>query len=428
LWHNVIAGVATLLGGGLGFALQSLSSHALHPGDYGKAYAVSTLFGLLTKPAAAFSRLLTWSTSRERATTETGHTETSGLLLRDMTIRLFVGGSVIAGLLVLIRPVLATYIHVPWSYIVVSAVSIPFTLAGPPLIGKLQGEERFVPWSALSVLVALSRLVFVAMLVFSFGAFGFLVGITVASAVTFLVTLAVVWPDIRGHRGRYVWRPVFRFLAAALVSTITISVFLAVDTIMAEHYFDKVKGGLYSAAAVLGRAIFFLTGGVASVQFPKVAARHARGRSTVGVVTASLGLCAGCGLIGSGILQIFGRRILQVFAGKAYVSSAGLLGWYGVGMMLLSCAVVLVNTQQSLNRPSLMWVLAPMAFLEPVLIFFFHRTLLAVVLASDGAIAVFVLVMGVVYALGERGRRPGTADGAVPDRAPLGVAATLPVP
>jgi O-antigen/teichoic acid export membrane protein len=232
---------------------------------------------------------------------------------------------------------------------------------------------------------------------------------------------------MRGIPGRFKWKPVVHFVIVAVVSSITVSVYLGVDVVMVEHFFDKTKGGLYSVAAVLGRSVFFATGGIASVQFPKVAARHAKGKSTVSVVAGSLALCAGVGLLGTALLQVFGRMIMVRFAGKSYLGGAHLLGWYGLGMMVLGGCVVLVNTQQSLNEPALLWVLVPMSFLEPLLILLYHRTLLDVVLAADVSIVLFGIVLGIAYIRGElartRGSPPPVGGASEGEEPPLVVAA-----
>lgn len=400
VWQNLVAGVATIAGGLLGFALQALASHALHPAQYGRAIAVFTLFTLLTQPAAAFARLVTWNTSRDLSVPGSSGGD-SGILLRNLTMRLLTAGSVLTVLAIVTGRVVADYMHVPFEFIVVGALAVPFMLAAPPLIGDLQGQERFVPWSVLSVVVAGSRLLFVALLVFTMGALGVLWGITVASAVTFAITLAWVWPRMRGARGRVDWRPRIRFIVLAVTSTLAVSIFLSVDVVMVEHFFNKVQAGQYAAMAVLSRSIYFATGGVASVQFPKAASRHARYLSTIGVVAGSLGLCALCGLVGISIFLVAGRLVLRGFSGGAYVAGARYLGWYGVGMTLLAGGVILVNTQQSLNKLSLLWFLLPLIAVEPTLILLFHRTLFSVVVDSDVSIAIFVLVIGALYIYGE---------------------------
>jgi O-antigen/teichoic acid export membrane protein len=402
--HNVLATGSTLIAGVLGFALQAITSHALHPGQYGKAFAVLSFYALLTRPAAAFGRLVAWQTSRELATPG-GVGEKSGALLRQLTVRLMVGGGLIGAVFIVGGSLLGTYLHVPISYIAIGAVSTPFTLATQPLLGSLQGEQRFVPWSVLSVFVSLSRLIFVVAFIFAYGAFGVLFGTTVASAVTFTVCLVAVWPRIASFKGGFDWAPAVPFIVTAFASTLAVGVFLGADVIVVEHFFNKVMGGQYAVVAVVGNSVFFATGGVASVIFPMVAARHARDRSTFGVMGASLALCAVAGLVGTLGLELFGHFILLNFAGKTYVAGARYLGWYALGMGIMGCVVVLVNTQQSLNRLSLLWVLIPATVLRPALLVLFHRTLMTVVVVSDLSVAAFTLVMAAMYIITERARQ-----------------------
>ena len=96
--------------------------------------------------------------------------------------------------------------------------------------------------------------------------------------------------------------------------------------------------------------------------------------------------------------------ILLDFAGKAYVGGAYYLGWYAVGMAVLGCAIVLVYTQQSLNRLNMLWVLIPVTLLRPILIVMFHRTLMTVVVVSDLSVTGFALAMLVLYVFTERAR------------------------
>ncbi len=442
--HNILATGSTLLGGVLGFVLQAITSHALHPGQFGKTFAVVSFYTLLTRPAAAFGRLVAWETSRELSSPDSEfgrlvrrtrqhrlgssrpQAEVSGMLLRQVTVRLLVGGGVIVAVSFLGGPLLADFLHVPVRDIGISAVAVPFLLATQPLLGRLQGEQRFVPWSVLSVFVLLSRLIVVGAFVFIFGAFGVLLGTTVASIITFLVCLAVVWPGMGRFKGHFNWVKAAPFIITALASTLAIGVFLGADVIIVDHFFDKVRSGQYAVVAVVGNSVFFATGGVASVIFPIVAARHARDRSTFGVMGASLGLCAGAALAGTVALQLFGHFILLNFAGKRYVPGAHYLGLYALGMGLLGCVVLLNNTQQSLNRLSLLWLLIPATILRPVLLILFHGTLFTVVVVSDLTIAAFALVLTVMYVVTERARQRPAGGGVRTDPASP-VAASVPM-
>ncbi len=189
-----------------------------------------------------------------------------------------------------------------------------------------------------------------------------------------------------------------------LAATLALGVFQGADVILVEHFFAKVPAGQYAAVAAVASAVFFASGGVASAVFPMVAARHAQGRSTVSVMAAAFGLCALAGLIGTCVLQVFGRVVLLDFAGKKYVPGAHYLGWYSLSMAVLAWVLVLVNTQQSLNKLSLLWVLIPAIILRPVLIILFHQTLLTVVVVSDLTVSLFALALTILYLASERAR------------------------
>ncbi len=412
LQDNFLATASTLLAGVLGFLLQAVTSHSLHPAQYGKVFAVMGFYTLVTRPCAAFGRLQAWSTSRELSTSASENV--SNLLLREQTNRLLLGGGVVTLLCIAAEPVLGRYLHVPVSDIAVGAVSIPFLLAVQPLLGVLQGEQRFIPWSILSVVVNLSRFILIIGLVLPFRSFGALAGNTLASIATFLCCLAVVWPNMKSghsdnprhgwHRGRFDWGPTAPFMITGLVSTFAIGVFQGADVLLVEHYFSKVPAGQYAAVAAVGSSVFFASGGVASAVFPMIAARHASGRSTLGVMGAAFGLCATSGLIGTVLIQIFGRVVLLDFAGKKYVPGDHYIGWYALGMGLLAWVIVLVNTQQSLNRLSLLWILVPATILRPLLLIIFHGTLLTVVVVSDLSVSVFALTLTIMYVYSERER------------------------
>jgi O-antigen/teichoic acid export membrane protein len=406
--HNAMAAGGTWLAGVLGLLLQALVSHHFKPGAYGQVFAIFSFFTVLTQPAAGFSRMIAWTTSRELATTHGADPESSALL--RLTIRrLTLLGTAIGLVFVLAAMPLAQYLGVPVSYVVLGAIGVPFMFATSPMLASLQGEQRWVPWSALSIGIALSRIVFVVIFVWLFGSAlgpaGVLLGISVAAAVLYFTALAMVWPRMRRGRARSQWRPLWRFLVVSVTSTVTVSVLMGSDVIIVQHFFPGKPAGQFSAVTVTARALFFAMGSVTSVLFPKVAARHARQRGTRSVVFASVGIALVGGLLGLLVFSLFSRTILHAFSGGSYEGGAGYIGWYALGMPLLAAVVMLSNTQQSLADLNLLWVLIPGTLIKPVLIYFFHQTLLVVSLMSDLSIAAVLAALAVQYLMTERTTR-----------------------
>ena len=397
--HNAIAAAGTWSAGVFGLLLQAFISHHFRPGLYGQAFAVFSFFIIITGPAAAFSRMVAWTTSRERAAAPPPHLE-SAALLRLTNRRLFGAGTLMAAACIAAAPAIATYLHVDASFVVLGAVGAPFLMATSPLLAALQGEQRWVPWSALSLGIALSRIAFVAIFVYPFGIAGVMLGTSVGAAAIYVIALVMVWPQIRAGRGRKTgWRTNWRFLVVSFASTLTMSVLVGSDVLLVEHFFSARAGGQFSSAAVASRALYFGMNSLASVLFPVVASRHAGSRTARSAVIVSVAVALGGGLLGLALFSAGGHLILRSFSGRAYEAASSYIGWYALGMPMLAAILMLSNTQQTLADLKLLWVLIPGALLKPLLILFFHQSLLVVSLMSDVAIGAVLLALAVRYAL-----------------------------
>jgi O-antigen/teichoic acid export membrane protein len=403
--HNAVAAAGTWGAGIAGLLLQALVSHHFSPRLYGEVFAVFSFFTVLTQPAAGFSRMVAWTTSRELATKHGTDVESSALL--RMTIRrLTLIGTALGLVFIVGGGLLANYLSVPFSFVIVGAVGVPFMFATSPMLASLQGEQRWVPWSALSIGIALSRVVFVIIFAFWLGPQGVMLGISVAAAVLYFIALAMVWPRMRRGKGGVTgWKPLWKFLLVSVTSTITVSVLLGSDVVLVQHFYPGKSAGQFSAATVTARALFFAMGSVTSVLFPKVATRHARQRGTKSVVFTSVGIALVGGLVGLIGFSLLSTGILHEFSGKSYEGAAGYIGWYALGMPLLAAVVMLSNTQQSLADLNLLWVLIPGTVIKPVLIYMFHSSLFVVSLMSDVAIAAVLVALAVQYLVTERRQR-----------------------
>lgn len=399
---NLVAAAGTWIAGLLGLLLQALISHHVRPAVYGEVFAVFTFFTLLTQPAAAVSRLVTWTTSRERAATRSSEAPESDALLRLTNQRMLVGGFAIALVSLALSPTLAHVLGVPELYVLLSVIGVPFLFATAPLLAAFQGRQRWMSWSALSIGIALSRIVFVFAFLLLLGPIGILLGISIAAAVIYVIALALVWPRIRAASSTSSWLRHWRFLVISVGSTLMSGVLLGSDVIMVQHFYRGPLAGQFSSAAVTSRSLFFAFGSVSSVLLPVVAARHMRGRSARNVVLLSLAFAIVGGAVGLAVFDLGGASILHVFSGKAYVAGSSFIGWYALGMPLLAAVLMLSSTQQSLGSLRLLWVLVPGTIIKPALLFFFHDSLLEVAIVSDVAIASVLVALTTMYLVGER--------------------------
>ena len=374
--HNILVAGGTIAAGVLGFAFQIVISHRLAPSDYGAVFAAMSLLTLVAVPASALTLLMARETSRDRAA---GHSAASAALLRSGNRSLLVAGVVLGLLFAVGSPWIGAFLSVPAEFVVAVAAAMPVTLALPLLMGELQGEQRFLSFSALSAGAAGLKLVAAISLGFLFGPTGVVLGLAIAATLSYGITVWLVRHRLSIRFTQPWLRPAVRYLSLILPSTLALSILLSADILLVKHFFNARAAGEYSAVAAVGRAIFWGATGIAAVLFPKLIYRESRGGSGSGIILASVGFVAVGGVASLAFLGIVARPVLTAFAGSAYAAGATILPLYGIAMTLLGAASVLIASHQSRARAAYLAVLIPITVAEPLLITVFHDSLTQVV-------------------------------------------------
>jgi O-antigen/teichoic acid export membrane protein len=401
--HNLVVAVGTVAAGGLGFAFQALVAHRLAPGDYGAVFALVTLLTLIGLPASALQLVMARETSQDRAI---GHVVSSAALLRLGNRSLLLFGTVVALLFAIASPLVAPFFNVPTGLMLAAVICIPPTLALPMILGELQGQQRFLSLSTLSVGQASLKLIGALLLGVFFGPVGILAGLAVASVAAYAAGLYLVRRKLAIRVNSQWIRPVFRYLTLVLTSTVALAILLSADVLLVKHFFSAREAGEYAAVAALGRAIFWAAAGVGAVLFPKVIYSERQGKSGSHIVVWSLGLVVVGSVAGLVILSVASKFVLSAFAGYAYARGSAYLVWYGIGMTLLGCASVLIATHQSRARSAFLAVLVPIALLEPALIMGFHHSLAQVIAVLNVTMLALVLGLSGLLLLGKQGQVP----------------------
>jgi glycosyltransferase involved in cell wall biosynthesis len=295
--------------------------------------------------------------------------------------------------------------------LVAAAPGIPFTLALPLLLGEFQGAERFTSFALLLVLPAWLKLIAAAVLGAVLGSLGIVAGISLGAAVAYVIAHRMLLRELSWRGSISWWRPAMSYLAVILPSTLALSVLLSADVLFVKHWFPKSIAGEYAAVAALGRAIFWVSSGIAAVLFPKVIRQRARGESGARLVSASLLLVALGGLIGLILVSLSSTWLLTSFAGASYAPAAAYLPLYALAMTTLGGAAVLITTYQSRGRPAFLVVLLPLTALELVLLTAFHQSISQVVGVVNVSMASIFVGLAALTLVEDRIKRPEPVDG-----------------
>jgi O-antigen/teichoic acid export membrane protein len=389
--HNLIVTVGTLSAGMLGFVFQSVISHRLAPSEYAGVFAVLALVTTLGLPSSAITLMMAREASRDHAA---GQRAASTALLVEGNRYLLLAGGALALVLIAASPFLAVFLKTSTALIIYAACGMPFGLALPLASGALQGDQRF--GSLASIYVSQASLKLAAALLFSIplGPSGIVLGISVASLVTYLIAVGMLRRRLAIKVRWPWWRAVREYLPVVLPSSLALAVLFNADVVLVKHFFAPSVAGQYSAVAALSRAIYFAAGGVAAVLFPKVIFRETKGEAGGHLIWASIALVAIGGLAGLVLLSVRANVFLTYFAGSNYVGGAHYLPWYALAMTLLGSAAVLIATHQSRGELTFLAALLPISLLEPALIAIFHQSLMQVLAVMNASLAVLVVSLG----------------------------------
>jgi O-antigen/teichoic acid export membrane protein len=290
--------------------------------------------------------------------------------------------------------------------VLVMSLALVTAFAGSVNGGVVLGLQRFGWVSGLTVLNVMLRVMLAAALVvLGFGATGAMLGVAVGYLIPYLLGFLPLVGLLRGPRSPIdSLRPLLSYSLVASLVSISNTLLLSLDTVLAKHYLLPQQSGLYAAMAVLGRTVLFVSTSVGTVMFPKVAALHARGERHAQVVLQAL--------LGVLVLSMAVEAVLCVAPGLVigrlftpqYLPVAGQLAWYGFAMLLLAQAQVLTVYFLSVGHRFFVLFLLASCGVQFVLVAASHQTIEQIVRAVLVANGLLLVLLLATFALHVRSR------------------------
>lgn len=340
---------ATMGASGGNYLLNLLLGRWLSPSAFADANLMVTLMLLVTGVAAPLQLVAARYTGMHEAS---GTPERGRAIVRWLNRRAAVAGMVLA--LVLGPPALlwARVFNTgsPWPFVIL-AVGMPAYLTQAVRRGALQGHLRFAPLAASFLIEMSARLgIAVALVAAGFG----VVGATTGLSVSFLATWAMVrsaQPFGKEHElSRSELGELRRFVAPTAFFLFGQILINNGDVLVVKIAFDGEAAGVYSAVALMGRAVFFLSWSAVATLFPAAAQRNARGTNTDSLLIGGLVVVAGCGAVMVAGAALYGDLFFRSMFGPEFTGVEPLLVRYATATSLFAVANLVVTQQISLGR------------------------------------------------------------------------------
>lgn len=350
----------------------------LGPANYGVIVALTSLLLIITVPATSIQ------TVAMKFTTTFGSANNFpaiNFLWRYLTKKVFWLGLAIFLITVAASKPIANFLQIP-SYLPVIILSLVFLLIflTPISRGILQGLQRFLPLSINLSIEALIKLGVAILLVYlGFQVKGAILAFPISVFLAYLLCFIPLRKIIFGPKQKFIINGLGQYFGSVLLALILLAIIFNTDIILVKHFFPAEQAGLYSALAVVGRIIYWLTAPIAGVMFPMIADLQTKGKPHYHVLANSLGLVGAISLILLAAYFIAPGLIIRTLFGNQYIEVYQFLGYFGFAMVLYSLIFVFVNYFLSIKKIAFLAPLALGAIIEFLLIWFFHDTFLTVI-------------------------------------------------
>jgi O-antigen/teichoic acid export membrane protein len=370
----------------------------LGPAQYAVvASAVAALY-LVTLPGVVVQTVSARFTSMAAGRATLGNVPS--LLVQVSLLSLVLGVPIAAGLVLFSGPLS--------RYLQISDERVLYALAATSLLallvsatrGALIGLRRFVAISINTALDAGSRVISsIGLIAAGFGAMGGVLALVIGPTIAYLQSLTLfggLRSQLRGDRVPV--GDVGRYAALTAVQSIGVTYLYNADVILSKHYLLAGDAGIYAAAAVLGRVIYFLGLTVAQVMFPEVATLHARDEPHFHVVDLSLMMLGALAVFLIFVYAVVPDLVLLPF-GASFEPVRPYLWQFASALGLLAIANLVINYFLSIGSVRFVLPLIVACALEPILIALHHSGPGAILQMVIVTMALLAIAMMTLYAI-----------------------------
>lgn len=314
---------------------------------------------------------------------------------------LFIAGAIIVFLGASFSEYISEYLKIKSiTPILLLFLSILVSIIIPINTGVLQGFQRFKMLSFLSAGTGFFRYVIcVALVVAGFGLNGIMVGTILSVMLMGYISFIPIKRHLKTGRD-----PIKHDEGNSLSLSFVIPIFLANlsfailtqgDIVLVKYFFTPHEAGIYSSAAVIGKAIMYLPGAIVMSLFPMVASNKAKAEGTLHLILKALSITLLLSGGGAVILYLFPDLIVSIFFGDRFTSAIPIIGIFAIAMLPMAVIMIVMNYNMAKDGRYFAYMMLVCAAIQVAGIIKFHDSLVSVlkVILYSGLFCMIILFM-----------------------------------
>lgn len=388
--------LAGIMGGILGYAFQIAMGRLLSAADYGRLNALMSLLMILAVPLGTVAMVITRRFAEYRVSGDwLALTSLYWYVHRQVALFGIAGGVI----LLVMTPLIQTYTHISSPKALLWFIAVLFFSLFPIISHSLlQGMQNF-RWLALAGLQQnLSKFLLPLLLVgyFGLGINGSLAGLAATSVLSWWVAFLLARRYLVNNARLVVPLATWRSSLPVLLANICFAAMTQLDMTLVNYYFPGELSGNYAAAAVLGKSVLYLPGGIAAALFPMVAENQARGQSSANLFLTAVTLTGLLSAVVAVFFYTFSDPLLALFFGSKYEYAPEVLRYFGFAILPMALVLVAEYFLIAKGRVFFAYLFMIAAPFQIVAIHFYHSSLVqvvAIVAGCGGSLAVMGYTM-----------------------------------
>lgn len=397
------------------FGFNSAAARILGPAEYG------TLASVLAMLYLGSPLIVAIQTVASRVTTtlvESGEQDRLGGLLRHYGLRLAAAGTAVCLAVAALSGPIAGFLRVDSATLGVAIIGFAFLIAFLTHLqrGVLQGTKSFGRYSISTVVEAVVKLTaaLVIMLLIADTVEGAVAAVVVGSLVGLAANHLLLRRLARRGPGRR--RPeAVAFLRRYSIATVAclsmLALLLALDVMAAKRYLEDDAAGIYAAASLSGKIVFFFTSAVALFMFPFFSERQERGVSARRPLAKGLLVVSGASLAIVAVYLVVPEVVIRPLFGARYAEADHYVAWLGLAFGFYAIIYMTATYMLAQANPIGLIALAATLVVQMGGLYSFHSDAWDIIAVQLVAFASGALVLTALAAQTHPGGRPAFRPG-----------------
>lgn len=375
---GIIFFIFSALGAVFNWLYQVSMMRMLGPEDYGVLGSLFAIIYLVTFSTSPINMVISKITSEYHKKDK----ERIKFIYTNTFQKIIFFGLIALSLYIIASPFIASYMNLnDLPGIILVGVIAYFSLISVILIGTLNGMQKFIWQNSSGFISTILKFSLAILLVgLGFGINGALFAIIIGILISIYVAYIPIRKELKNINSKKIdLKPMYYYGIPVFISSVLFILIVTIDQILVKHFFSSSDAGIYAAASLVAKTIWFGSSFLIGPLFPKVVFLKSQNKDTSNLLKKSLVYISALVILGCIILFIAPTFVVNIISGNKYLAAVELVGMFGVSLAIFTLLQIFMTYNLAIERFNFIYIFLTGVIFEIIAIYLFHNSLTDIV-------------------------------------------------